>query len=61
MSYMTAGTRSIVDLFAGDGDPGRVDADAIESGERQFNVLEFCELADALGVDRRELFSRTVE
>ncbi len=30
----------------------------IESGERQLNVLEFCELADALGVDPRSLFAR---
>lgn len=33
----------------------------IESGERQLNVLEFCELADALGVDARELFGRVVQ
>jgi transcriptional regulator with XRE-family HTH domain len=33
----------------------------LESGERQLNVLEFCELADALDVDPRALFSRIVE
>jgi len=33
----------------------------IESGERQLNVLEFCELSDALGVNPRELFSRVVD
>lgn len=27
----------------------------IESGERQLNVLEFCEYADALGTDAAEL------
>lgn len=27
----------------------------IESGERQLNVLEFCEYADALGADPAEL------
>jgi transcriptional regulator with XRE-family HTH domain len=27
----------------------------IESGERQLNVLEFCEYADALGADAGEL------
>ena len=27
----------------------------IESGERQLNVLEFCEYADALGMDAAEL------
>lgn len=32
----------------------------IESGERQLNVLEFCELADALGVNPRELFAKVV-
>ncbi len=32
----------------------------IESGERQLNVLEFCELADALAVDPRDLFARVV-
>lgn len=32
----------------------------IESGERQLNVLEFCELADALGVSPKELFSKIV-
>lgn len=31
----------------------------IESGERQLNVLEFCEYADALGEDAAELI-RTV-
>jgi transcriptional regulator with XRE-family HTH domain len=30
----------------------------IESGERQLNVLEFCELADALKTNPRELFGR---
>jgi transcriptional regulator with XRE-family HTH domain len=30
----------------------------IESGERQLNVLEFCELADALKVNPKDLFSR---
>ena len=33
----------------------------LESGERQLNVLEFCELADALGVDPRALFAKIVE
>jgi len=33
----------------------------IESGERQLNVLEFCELADALGVNPRELFGKVVD
>lgn len=33
----------------------------IESGERQLNVLEFCELADALGVDARRLFAKIVK
>jgi transcriptional regulator with XRE-family HTH domain len=28
----------------------------IESGERQLNVLEFCEYADALGADVERLF-----
>jgi transcriptional regulator with XRE-family HTH domain len=32
----------------------------IESGERQLNVLEFCELADALGVDPKTLFAKIV-
>jgi transcriptional regulator with XRE-family HTH domain len=31
----------------------------IESGERQLNVLEFCEYADALGADALELL-RTI-
>ena len=30
----------------------------IESGERQLNVLEFCELANALKVNPRELFAQ---
>jgi transcriptional regulator with XRE-family HTH domain len=30
----------------------------IESGERQLNVLEFCELADALKVNPKDLFAR---
>jgi transcriptional regulator with XRE-family HTH domain len=30
----------------------------IESGERQLNVLEFCELADALKVNPRDLFAK---
>jgi transcriptional regulator with XRE-family HTH domain len=30
----------------------------IESGERQLNVLEFCELADALKTNPRELFGK---
>lgn len=30
----------------------------IESGERQLNVLEFCELADALKLNPKELFAR---
>ena len=30
----------------------------IESGERQLNVLEFCELADALKVNPRDLFGK---
>ena len=33
----------------------------IESGERQLNVLEFCELADALGVSAKELISRVAD
>jgi transcriptional regulator with XRE-family HTH domain len=33
----------------------------IESGERQLNVLEFCELADALGLNPKELFARIVD
>ena|SRR5438094_784134 len=33
----------------------------IESGERQLNVLEFCELADALGVDPKRLFAKVVK
>jgi transcriptional regulator with XRE-family HTH domain len=33
----------------------------LESGERQLNVLEFCELADALDVDPRALFARIVD
>lgn len=33
----------------------------IESGERQLNVLEFCELADALGINPKELFARIVK
>ena len=33
----------------------------IESGERQLNVLEFCELADALDVDPRSLFAKILE
>lgn len=33
----------------------------IESGERQLNVLEFCELADALGADPRALLAKVVE
>jgi transcriptional regulator with XRE-family HTH domain len=33
----------------------------IESGERQLNVLEFCELADALNLDPKELFADVVE
>jgi len=33
----------------------------IESGERQLNVLEFCELADALGVDPKQLFADIVD
>lgn len=32
----------------------------IESGERQLNVLEFCEIADALEVDPRQLFAKIV-
>jgi transcriptional regulator with XRE-family HTH domain len=30
----------------------------IESGERQLNVLEFCDYADVLGVDAAELLSK---
>jgi transcriptional regulator with XRE-family HTH domain len=30
----------------------------IESGERQLNVLEFCELADALKLNPKELFAK---
>lgn len=30
----------------------------IESGERQLNVLEFCELADALKLNPKDLFAR---
>jgi transcriptional regulator with XRE-family HTH domain len=30
----------------------------IESGERQLNVLEFCELADALGIRARDLIAK---
>ena len=33
----------------------------IESGERQLNVLEFCEMADALGIDPMELFADFVD
>lgn len=33
----------------------------VESGERQLNVLEFCELADALGVDARKLFDQVIQ
>jgi transcriptional regulator with XRE-family HTH domain len=33
----------------------------IESGERQLNVLEFCELADALKVNPKELFAKIVD
>jgi transcriptional regulator with XRE-family HTH domain len=33
----------------------------IERGERQLNVLEFCELADALGVSPKDLFARIVK
>jgi transcriptional regulator with XRE-family HTH domain len=33
----------------------------LESGERQLNVLEFCELADVLEVDPRELFAKVLE
>ncbi len=33
----------------------------LESGERQLNVLEFCELADALGINPKELFARVVK
>ena len=33
----------------------------VESGERQLNVLEFCELADALGVDPKRLFAKVVK
>lgn len=32
----------------------------IESGERQLNVLEFCELADALGVGAAKLLGRII-
>lgn len=30
----------------------------IESGERQLNVLDFCDYADSLGVDPAELLKR---
>jgi hypothetical protein len=33
----------------------------VESGERQLNVLEFCELADALGTDAKLLFRKIVD
>jgi transcriptional regulator with XRE-family HTH domain len=33
----------------------------IESGERQLNVLEFCDLADALKLDPQELFAHIVD
>ena len=33
----------------------------IESGERQLNVLEFCEYADVLGVDAAELLRLAVK
>ena len=33
----------------------------IESGERQLNVLEFCELADALGLSAAKLLARVVQ
>jgi transcriptional regulator with XRE-family HTH domain len=32
----------------------------IESGEHQLNVLELCELADALGVDATVLLAKVV-
>jgi transcriptional regulator with XRE-family HTH domain len=30
----------------------------VESGERQLNILEFCELADALKMNPRDLFAK---
>jgi transcriptional regulator with XRE-family HTH domain len=33
----------------------------IESGERQLNVLEFCELADALGISPKELIAKVTD
>jgi transcriptional regulator with XRE-family HTH domain len=33
----------------------------IESGERQLNVLEFCEYADALGADAAEIIRTVVK
>lgn len=33
----------------------------IESGERQLNVLEFCEYADALGVNAAEVIGAIVK
>lgn len=33
----------------------------IESGERQLNVLEFCELADALGVSAKDLLGKVAD
>lgn len=33
----------------------------VESGKRQLNVLEFCELADALGTDAKLLFGKIVD
>jgi transcriptional regulator with XRE-family HTH domain len=32
----------------------------IESGERQLNILEFCELADALGLKPEKLLGRVI-
>ena len=33
----------------------------IESGERQLNVLEFCELAEALNIDPTSLLRRVIK
>lgn len=33
----------------------------VETGRRQLTVVEFCELAAALGVDPRELLARTLK
>lgn len=42
---------------------GRADSffGKIESGERQLNVLEFCEVADAFGVNPKNLFAKVID